>query len=219
MKVIVLASAKGGTGKSTLSAHLGVAAEMAGQGPAVLLDLDPQGSLSAWWNSREADTPALAPSTLAELPEKLAALGAAGYAVALVDTPPSQTPAIKAVIALADLVLIPVKPSPHDLRSVGATVELAVDAGRPFAFILSQAKSNALLTTQAATALSEHGRVASVVVGDRVEYASAMTDGRTVLETNPRGSSAAEMRDLWKFVRSRLDEGLKDRKKERKKDR
>ena len=79
MHVIVLASQKGGAGKTTLAAHLAVAAEAAGDGPAVLIDTDPQGSLSAWWNVREAETPALAPTTIAELPEKLAALAEAGY--------------------------------------------------------------------------------------------------------------------------------------------
>lgn len=74
MKILVLASQKGGAGKTTLAAHLAVAAEQAGAGPAVLLDTDPQGSLSAWWNSREDDTPALAAASLAELPAKLRAL-------------------------------------------------------------------------------------------------------------------------------------------------
>jgi cellulose biosynthesis protein BcsQ len=54
MYVIVLASQKGGAGKTTLAAHLAVAAEAAGDGPAVLIDTDPQGSLSAWWNVRKA---------------------------------------------------------------------------------------------------------------------------------------------------------------------
>ncbi|MFB8916248.1 nucleotide-binding protein, partial [Xanthomonas phaseoli] len=60
MKTLVLASQKGGAGKTTLAAHLAIAAELAGAGPVVLIDTDPQGSLSAWWNSRDANTPALA---------------------------------------------------------------------------------------------------------------------------------------------------------------
>ena len=215
MKIIVLASAKGGSGKTTLSAHLGVAAEQAGDGPVVLLDLDPQGSLAAWWNAREADTPALAPASLAELPDKLAALAKAGYAVALLDTPPAMTSAIRAVVDRADLVVIPARPSPHDLRSVGATVEIANEAARPFVFVVTQAKANASLTTQAMGALSEHGRVAATVMIDRVDYAASMVDGRTVLETNPKGLGASEMREMWKFVHSRLHESTKERKKAR----
>jgi len=107
MHVVVLASQKGGAGKTTLAAHLAVAAEAAGDGPAVLIDTDPQGSLSAWWNVREAQTPALAPTTIAELPAKLVALAAGGYSLAVVDTPPAITEAIGAVVQSADLVLNP----------------------------------------------------------------------------------------------------------------
>lgn len=160
MKVLVLASQKGGAGKTTLAAHLAVAASQDGAGPAVLIDTDPQGSLSAWWNSREADTPALASATLAELPVKLAALAEAGFALAVIDTPPAITAAIRDVVKLADLVLIPTRPSPHDLRAVGSTVDIAQEAGRPFAFAVTQAKANARLTVQAVAALSAHGAVA-----------------------------------------------------------
>src|SRR4051812_7402364 len=106
IRVIVLASQKGGAGKTTLAAHLAIAAEAAGAGPAVLIDTDPQGSLSAWWNVRQANTPALASATIAELPEKLAAISQAGYTLAVVDTPPAITDAIRSVVAIADLVLI-----------------------------------------------------------------------------------------------------------------
>ena len=71
MKIIVLASQKGGVGKTTLAAHIAVAAEQSGDGPCVLIDTDPQASLAAWWNGREAQTPAFAPVTLKELSGKL----------------------------------------------------------------------------------------------------------------------------------------------------
>jgi chromosome partitioning protein len=199
-----LASQKGGAGKTTLAAHLAVAAEAAGAGPAVLMDLDPQGSLAAWWNAREAPMPALAPVALAELPEKLAALRAAGFKLAILDTPPAIGPTIRAVIAAADLVLIPVRPSPHDLRAVGSTVDLARAAGRPFAFAVTHAKPHSRLTVQAVAALSEHGAVSPALISDRVDFAGSMTDGRTVLETDPRGRSAAEIRELWAFAAPRL---------------
>lgn len=214
MHVIVLASQKGGGGKSTLAAHLAVAAETVGDGPAVLIDTDPQGSLSAWWNVREADSPALAPTTIAELPAKLEALAEAGYAVAVVDTPPAITDAIGAVVASADLVLIPTRPSPHDLRAVGSTVALAQAAGKPFVFAVTQAKPNTRLTVQAIAALSAHGQVAPSIVHDRVDYAGSMIDGRTVQETDARGRSAKEVADLWAFVKTRLQESTKGRMQE-----
>jgi chromosome partitioning protein len=211
MHVIVLASQKGGAGKTTLAAHLAVAAEAAGDGPAVLIDTDPQGSLSAWWNVREVATPALAPASIAELPEKLAALAAAGYRVAVVDTPPAITEAIRAVLRSADLVLIPTRPSPHDLRAVGSTVALVTAAGKPFVFATTQAKPNARLTVQAVAALSAHGVVAPAVMHDRVDYAGSMTDGRTVQEIDARGRSAAEMTALWRFVKERMTISTKAR--------
>ena len=142
MYVIVLASQKGGVGKTTLAAHLAVIAEAAGDGPTVLIDTDPQGSLSAWWNVAQGRLPKLAPMTIVELPEKLQLLADAGYGVAVIDTPPAITEAIGAVVGSADLVLIPTRPSPHDLRAVGSTVALVQAAAKPFVFAVTQAKPN-----------------------------------------------------------------------------
>jgi len=206
MKTIVLASQKGGAGKTTLAAHLAVAAEKAGDGPCVLIDTDPQASLAAWWNVREDETPNFAPATLKELPGKLEALARAGYAYAFIDTPPAITESIRIVVTQADFVLIPTRPSPHDLRAVGRTVELAAAAHRPFAFAVTQAKTNSRLTVQAMAALSEHGVVAGAIVHDRVDYAASMIDGRTVLEVGSRGRSAGEVVELWLFVKARLND-------------
>ena len=211
MHVLVLASQKGGAGKTTLAAHIAVAAETAGDGPAVLIDTDPQGSLSAWWNVREAQIPALAPTSVAGLPAKLRELAKAGYRLAIVDTPPAITEAISAVIQSADLVLIPARPSPHDLRAVGSTVDLVQAAGKPFIFAVTQAKLNARLTIQAVTALSEHGAVAPAIVHDRVDYAGSMIDGQTVQETDKKGRSALEMTELWAFVKARMAKSTKAR--------
>jgi len=212
MKTIVLAARKGGAGKTTLAASLAVAAEAGDAGPVVLLDLDPQGSLTSWWNAREAETPALANSTIAGLPAKLEALAEAGAALAVIDTPPAITDQIRSVVQLADLVIIPTRPSPHDLRAVGSTVELVQDAGKPFLFALTQAKPNARLTVQAVAALSEHGVVAPAIIHDRDDYASSMIDGRTVTEADPRGRSSGEIAALCAFVLERLHDKQKARK-------
>lgn len=211
MKTIVLASQKGGAGKTTLAAHLAVMAEKAGDGPCVLIDTDPQASLAAWWNGREEETPAFAPTTLKELPAKLEALALAKFKFAIIDTPPAITESIRAVVSLADFVLIPTRPSPHDLRAVGSTVELAAGSQRPFAFALTQAKANSKITVQAMGALSEHGVVASAIIHDRVDFASSMVDGRTVLEIDPRGRSASEVAELWKFCKNRINDNKKAR--------
>ena len=67
MRVLALASQKGGSGKTTLSGHLAVQAERAGAGPVVLIDIDPQASLADWWNERAAELPAFAQTTVARL--------------------------------------------------------------------------------------------------------------------------------------------------------
>lgn len=215
MKIIVLASQKGGAGKTTITAHLAVAAEKAGDSPCVLIDTDPQASLAAWWNGREAESPAFATATLKELPAKLKALENAGYAFAFIDTPPAITESIRAVVELADFVLIPTRPSPHDLRAIGRTVELVIEAACPFGFVVTQAKANSKLTVQAMAVLSAHGIVAPAIIHDRVDFAGSMIDGRTVLEVDPRGKSSAEVAELWTFVKERIAEKNKARKNEK----
>jgi len=204
MKVIVLVSQKGGVGKTTLTGHFGVEVEAAGDGPAVLMDMDPQGSLAAWWNAREAEAPAFANAQISTLPAQLQQLREAGYKFALIDTPPAMTSEIGAVVALADLVVVPVKPSPHDLRAVGSTVELVEAAGKPFLFVVTMAKPTSRLTAQAIAALSAHGPVAPAFIGDRVDFAASMVDGRTVRELDGKSKSAGEIVDLWLQVKGQL---------------
>ncbi len=78
MHVLVLASQKGGAGKTTLSRHLAVEAERAGQGPVVLIDADPQGGLAGWWNRRKTDTPVFFASRLEDLPKHVEQARAGG---------------------------------------------------------------------------------------------------------------------------------------------
>jgi chromosome partitioning protein len=204
MKIIVLASQKGGVGKTTLTGHLAVEAESAGDGPSVLIDTDPQGSLAAWWNSREAETPAFANSPLPSLSDQIEQLRKAGFTYAFIDTPPAMTVEIAAVVAQADLVVIPVKPSPHDLRAVGSTVDLVERAGKPFLFVLTMAKTASRLTAQSIAALSAHGPVAQAFIGDRVDFAASMVDGRTARELDARSKGTAEVRDLWGQIKTQL---------------
>lgn len=211
--VIAVANQKGGVGKSTLTGHLAVKASTEQAGPVILIDTDEQGSLSAWWNNREAPEPAFVSlPELAVLARVIDTVGQGGGSYVFIDTPPQATAAIAEVIEQADFVLIPIRPSPHDLRAVGRTIEIVHAAGKPFAFVVTQAKQNALLTVQAMGALSAHGTVSSTVIHDRVDYAASMSNGLTVLETDPKGRSAGEVSDLWAFIKERLNASAHERK-------
>ncbi len=104
MDILVLAAQKGGTGKTTICANLAVEAEVCGHGPVVLIDVDPQGTLSKWWNRRQADTPALVEINVAEIETQLRALAAGGAKLVIVDTPGAITSHVRTVIRAADLV-------------------------------------------------------------------------------------------------------------------
>ncbi len=209
MRVLALASQKGGSGKTTLSGHLAVQAELNGDGPVVLIDIDPQGSLADWWNEREAELPAFAQTTVARLAADLNVLRQQGFKMAIIDTPPAITMAIQSVIAVAELIVVPTRPSPHDLRAVGATVDLCERAGKPLIFVVNGATPRAKITTEAAIALSQHGTVAPTILHHRTDYAASMIDGRTVMEVDPGGRSAVEVEQLWSFIYDRLEKNFR----------
>ncbi|KQU56007.1 chromosome partitioning protein ParA [Sphingomonas sp. Leaf339] len=209
MRVLALASQKGGSGKTTLSGHLAVQAQRSGHGPVVLIDIDPQGSLADWWNEREGEYPAFAQTTVARLPGDLELLRQQGFKLAVIDTPPAITMAIQSVIQVAELVVVPTRPSPHDLRAVGATVDLCDRAGKPLIFVVNAATAKARITSEAAVALSQHGTVAPVMVQQRVDFAASMIDGRTVMECDPKSKSAAEITALWTYIADRLEKNFR----------
>ena len=210
MIVIALASQKGGSGKTTLSGHLAVEAEKAGAGPVTLVDTDPQGSLAQWWNARAASTPNFAKMGPYELEAALVELERAGTRIAIIDTPPAISESIMMVIEHADLVIVPTRPSPHDLRAVAATVDMAERFGKPLIFVINGATQRARITGEAAVALSQHGVVAPVNLHHRVDFAASMIDGRTVGEAVPKSASSKEVADLWAYIQGRLARLVKD---------
>ena len=118
MRVMAFASQKGGSGKTTLAGHIAVQAESVGAGPVAIIDTDPQGSLSDWWNARRAQTPVFAQTFISRLGEDLQKMRDIGVKLLVFDTPPAITATIEQVIRVCDLVVIPTPPSPHDLRAV-----------------------------------------------------------------------------------------------------
>lgn len=199
MDVLTLVSTKGGCGKTTLTAHLSVEAERAGAGPVAVIDADPQASLARWWNSRAAETPAFIQTTLAELPQSLEDLRAAGIRLVIIDTPGADVSHTRTIVRLADLALIPSRPSPLDLGTLGTTVGMVEAEGKPLMFVLNAVTARTRISTQAVMALSQHGPVGAIL-HQRTDYAAAMTDGRVAAELDPGGRSAEEIGELWKQV-------------------
>lgn len=204
MLVVAVASQKGGSGKTTLAGHIAVQAELSGAGPVAMVDTDPQGSLSDWWNEREEMTPAFVRTTIQRLAEDIEKMRDLGINLLVIDTPPAITATIDHVIAVADLVVIPTRPSPHDLRSVGATVDICEQHNKPLVFVINGASARARITTEAIFALSQHGTLAPSIVHQRTDFAASMIDGRTVMEVAGRSKSALEIIGLWEYLEDRL---------------
>ena len=203
-QVIVFASQKGGSGKTTICGHLSVQALLAGEGPVALIDTDPQGSLSDWWNARHAETPLFVKTTLPSLTRDIEALEHQSVRFIFIDTPPTITDTVRQVLRHADLVVVPTRPSPHDLRAVGPTLDMAEQYEIPLVFVVNAATPRARITSEVFVALSQHGTVAPLVVAHRTDYATSMIDGRTVMEKKSDSVSTAEIAGLWQYLSSRL---------------
>jgi len=215
MKLIAIASQKGGCGKTTLAAHLAVAAENAGNGPVMLIDADPQRTLTQWWEDRSAGgrfTPGLLKRTGGgagdaefNLLSDMESMREYGANYVLVDTPPGLSTEIQEAIRYADLVVIPVRPSPHDLRASAATVALARTFGKDTMFVLNGATVRTRICADAILALAQHGPVAPVIIHQRVGLASSMIDGGTTTELYPSSKASQEIASLWQFLADRMD--------------
>jgi chromosome partitioning protein len=194
--VITIAQQKGGTGKTTLAAHLAV--EFARRGKrVVIVDTDPQGSLGRWFMARaEAGAPGMDLSTssawgVAYETDKLRR----SADIVIVDTPPKADADLRPALRAADLVIVPVTPSPVDLWATDGVLDLARRENRPILTVLNRTARGrqADLTRQA---LAEAGEdMARAEVGSRIAYARAMGTGATAAET-ASGPWAAEIAAL-----------------------
>jgi chromosome partitioning protein len=189
MHVVVLASQKGGAGKTTVARHLAVEAERGGQGPVVLIDADPQGGLAGWWNRRQEESPVFFASRLEDLPRHIEQARAGGFKLVIIDTPPQATALIR--------------------DAVGRTIDIVDDAKKPMVFVINGATKNARITGQAAIALSQSGTVATATLHHSVSFPTSGIDGRTVGELDPKSSSAKEVAELWSYVAARLRKSAK----------
>lgn len=209
MKTLALLSQKGGSGKSTLTVHLGVIAQAAGL-RTVILDLDPQRSTAGWWETRSAETPEMVETVPGDLRSVLEAARADGVALCVVDTRPSAGADAATAAALADLVLIPTRPAIFDLKAIGATVDIVVAAKVPAFIVLNgtppaRGIGEASTTADARRVLVDYGvPVAPVSIGLRAALAHALVDGRAVNEFDPTSKAAVEITKLWKLTEKTL---------------
>ena len=137
MNVITLASRKGGAGKSTLTAHL--AAHVHAQGwRCLVIDADPQGSLSLWQSLRKGGDPRLQSATRG-IDRALAFAMVEGYDWVFIDTAPTLWLVVQEAIRAATLVIVPARPGFFDLNAVLETVKTARQFDKPYAVVLNAA--------------------------------------------------------------------------------
>jgi cellulose biosynthesis protein BcsQ len=144
MRIITLVTQKGGTGKSTLTTSLAVAAVQAGE-KVIAFDLDQQGTLTAWAHIRQQPAPAIAqlPARESGRLAEVLATAAKSYTVALVDTPGADSPMTHNAMTAADLCLVPLRPTRPDGLAVKRTVEALIRGKKRFAFVLNQCPNDA----------------------------------------------------------------------------
>src|ERR1700733_6164791 len=137
MIVITVASRKGGSGKSTLTSHLGAYANKASR-RCLLIDADPQGSLTLWHSLRKGGEPLLR-NAVGGVDNLIKAAKDAGLEWVFIDTPPQMSGIVNDAIKAATLVVIPARPSVFDLDAVGETIAYARARRKPYAVVLNGA--------------------------------------------------------------------------------
>jgi chromosome partitioning protein len=209
MKTLVFLSQKGGSGKTTLAVHTAVAAQEDGA-RVVVVDTDPQRSAFAWSESRTDETPAVAPVAAAALDDVMAAARHDVMTLCIIDTAPHATPDAARAVRLADLVVIPCRPTAFDLAAAPAAVDIVRAAGVPAVFVLSACPFRAPEILETRRVLEGLGLpVCAVEITDRRAFARAVATGRAVTEFDSHGKAAEEIRALWHSIKEQIDYGDK----------
>jgi chromosome partitioning protein len=205
MKIIAFLTQKGGTGKTTLAASVGVAAQEAGE-RVFLIDLDPQGSLASWGDRRDAEAPAVDKISPDKLSAALVGLEKAGYTLAIIDTQGVDTAATAAAMRSADLSLIPARPSALDIEAARPTMGSLSRLNRAFAFVLNQIPAGRSSRIQdASRALALLGVLAPANIVQRNDHQDAIAYGLGVTEHDPHGKAAEEIRQLWQWIKRKME--------------
>lgn len=206
MPTIAIISQKGGAGKTTLALHLAAAAQASGR-VALVVDTDPQATASQWAAWRQEAPPEVIDSPPPRLAAKIAAAKEQGAEVIVIDTPPHADSAARAAVEAADLVLIPCRPSAFDLSAIQTTAKLVQLLRRPAFVVFTAGPPNAPRIYQEAGELVDSFGTppCPVLLPDRAAYRHASAEGRTIMESEPAGKAAEEVRELYKWTCRQLD--------------
>jgi chromosome partitioning protein len=203
MNVLVFASRKGGSGKSTLAAHLAAHVHRASR-PCLLVDDDPQGSLTLWNDLRERALPyKLVKRSIADTLKNAKRDGAAWV---FVDTPPNMSASVIDAIACATLTIIPCRPGVFDINAVLETISFARQVRTPYAVVINGAppQREAIESAAVASARESLAELKIPVWGGQIIHRSnfslALAQGEGVKEYEAQSGSAAEIARLWLAV-------------------
>lgn len=204
MKTIAVLSQKGGAGKTTLTLHLAVAAELDGK-PTAIIDLDPQASAATWSDSREGESPAVITAPAARLSKILTTAVEAGAALCLIDTAPHSEREALIAARLADFVLVPCRPAILDIRAISHTVEMVQLAKVKACVVMNAVKPHRSFgdarTDDAVAAIASYGiEIAPTRIVERVAFEDAITAGQGILEYDPKSKAADELRALYQWL-------------------
>jgi chromosome partitioning protein len=204
-KIITVAQQKGGAGKTTLTAHLAIAFAAAGKSVAVI-DIDPQQSLTLWYRKREECLGDAGAGLLVRqikgwrLRNEVERL-AEEHDIVLIDSPPHAETEAKIAIRGADLVVVPVQPSPMDVWATRPTLALAQGTKAQPLLVLNRVPPRANLNDEMLAEITRFGaRLAETRIGNRVAFAAALSEGRAVGESQPHGKAAKEVAALAREI-------------------
>jgi chromosome partitioning protein len=202
--VITIAQQKGGAGKTTLAAHLALA-WAAGKRRVMVVDIDPQSSLSAWYRLRERavsdgagiEVTAITGWRVAAEVQRLVR----DHDVIVIDSPPHAETEARIAVRAASLVVVPVQPSPMDLWATQPTLDLARQERVPVLLALNRVPPRAKLADAMRSEFAGMGvPVAKAEIGNRVALAAALAEGKSIFDVAPRSRGAAEIAALAREV-------------------
>ena len=196
--IISIQNQKGGVGKTTLAIHISHALSLKGT-KVLLVDADPQGSARDWAAARSDKTPFSVigldrPTVHRDLPAL-----AKDFDHVVIDGPPRVSDLARSAIIAADIVVVPIQPSPYDVWAADEVIKLIQEASvfkenLKSVFAINRKITNTAIGRDVADALGSYDiPVLKSSVSQRVAFAESAASGQTVLETDRNGSAAREI--------------------------